>query len=107
MWARLSTHIGCACAQEAEKDGGKFSSPLRQDAGKIFPTDPRAMMTSVMENSLPTPPAERNVSFVLRGIQDTAFEDRPVRPLHDGEVRVNVRQTGLCGSDCHLSLIHI
>lgn len=22
MWARLSTHIGCACAQEAEKDGG-------------------------------------------------------------------------------------
>ena len=48
--------------------GGKFSSPLRQDAGKIFPTDPRAMMTSVMENSLPTPPAERNVSFVLRGM---------------------------------------
>lgn len=24
MWARLSTHIGCACAQEAEKDGGEI-----------------------------------------------------------------------------------
>lgn len=102
MWARLHTHRLCMCARGRERWGGcKFSSPLRQDAGKIFPTDPRAMMTSVMENSLPTPPAERNVSFVLRGIQDTAFEDRPVRPLHDGEVRVNVRQTGLCGSDCH------
>lgn len=53
------------------------------------------------ENSMPTPPARANVSFVLRGVQDTAFEDRPVRPLRAGEVRVNVRQTGLCGSDCH------
>ena len=27
MWARLSTHIGCACAQEAEKDGGGANFP--------------------------------------------------------------------------------
>ena len=54
-----------------------------------------------MNNSLPTPPAQGNVSFVLRRVNDTVFEDRPVRPLRAGEVRVNVRQTGLCGSDCH------
>ena len=41
------------------------------------------------------------MSFVLRRVNDTVFEDRPVRPLRAGEVRVNVRQTGLCGSDCH------
>ena len=54
-----------------------------------------------MNNSLPTPPAQGNVSFVLRRVDDTVLEDRPVRPLRAGEVRVNVRQTGLCGSDCH------
>lgn len=53
------------------------------------------------ENSIPTPAARGNTSYVLRAVEDTAFEDRPVNPLRSGEVRVNVRQTGLCGSDCH------
>lgn len=52
-------------------------------------------------NSIPTPPARGNTSYVLRAIEDTVFEDRPVAALQPGEVRVNVRQTGLCGSDCH------
>ncbi|WFD28241.1 hypothetical protein MNAN1_003248 [Malassezia nana] len=54
-----------------------------------------------MDNSLPTPPAQGNVSFVLKKVHETEFEDRPILPLGEGEVRVNVRQTGLCGSDCH------
>ncbi|PKI83572.1 hypothetical protein MVES1_002818 [Malassezia vespertilionis] len=54
-----------------------------------------------MENSLPTPRARANVSYVLESVGHTLFEDRPVRPLTPHEVRVNVRQTGLCGSDCH------
>lgn len=53
------------------------------------------------ENSLPTPPAQGNLSYVLHEIEKTSFEDRPVMPLKPHEVRVNVRQTGLCGSDCH------
>lgn len=53
------------------------------------------------ENSLPTPAAQGNVSFVLKKVHETVFEDRPLVPLRPGEVRVNVRQTGLCGSDCH------
>ena len=53
------------------------------------------------ENSLPTPPAQGNTAFVLHSVKHTSFEERPIQPLHAGEVRVNVRQTGLCGSDCH------
>ena len=44
-----------------------------------------------MNNSLPTPPAQGNVSFVLRRVNDTVLEDRPVRPLRAGEVRVGGR----------------
>ena len=57
--------------------------------------------TMSSENSLPVPPAEGNMSFVLKRVHETVFEDRPVLPLREGEVRVNVRQTGLCGSDSH------
>ncbi|WFD03675.1 hypothetical protein MOBT1_002368 [Malassezia obtusa] len=53
------------------------------------------------ENSLPTPAAQGNQSYVLLDIEKTVFEDRAVAPLQPHEVRVNVRQTGLCGSDCH------
>lgn len=54
-----------------------------------------------LENSLATPPAQGNVSYVLQEIEKTVFEDRPVAELQPNEVRVNIRQTGLCGSDCH------
>lgn len=38
MWARLSTHIGCACAQEAEKDGGgNFPRLYGRMRAKSFP----------------------------------------------------------------------
>ena len=77
-------------------------------------TSHSAVMTGREENSIPTPPAKGNTSYVLQDVKKTVFEDRPLKPLASGEVRVNVRQTGLCGSDVHykeqgriLSLIHI
>lgn len=45
---------------------------------------------------------DTNRSFVLRAVQDVAFEDRPVPPLKDPwDVRIHVGQTGICGSDVH------
>ncbi|KAE8387177.1 D-xylulose reductase A [Aspergillus alliaceus] len=43
-----------------------------------------------------------NLSFVLEGIHQVKFEDRPIPELRDPhEVLVNVRFTGICGSDVH------
>ncbi|KAI1609549.1 D-xylulose reductase A [Exophiala viscosa] len=45
---------------------------------------------------------KENNSFVLRGIKDVTFEERPVPKLagpHD--VRLQVNYTGICGSDVH------
>ncbi|KAL4866025.1 hypothetical protein BDV12DRAFT_210752 [Aspergillus spectabilis] len=45
---------------------------------------------------------ETNPSFVLRAVKDVAFEDRSIPPLKDPwDVRVQVAQTGICGSDVH------
>ncbi|KAL4819735.1 chaperonin 10-like protein [Aspergillus spinulosporus] len=45
---------------------------------------------------------ETNPSFVLRAVKDVAFEDRAIPPLKDPwDVRVQVAQTGICGSDVH------
>lgn len=45
---------------------------------------------------------ETNPSFVLRAVKDVVFEDRPVPSLKDPwDVRVQVAQTGICGSDVH------
>lgn len=52
-------------------------------------------------NSLATEPAERNVSFVLQEIEKVLFEERPIVAPKPGQVQVNIRQTGLCASDCH------
>lgn len=43
---------------------------------------------------MPVPKAEGNTSFVLQKVGETKFEDRERKPLQDGEVEVNVRQTG-------------
>ena len=64
-------------------------------------TSHSAVMTGREENSIPTPPAKGNTSYVLEDVKKTVFEDRPLKPLASGEVRGNVRQTGLCGSDVH------
>ncbi|KEQ94283.1 hypothetical protein AUEXF2481DRAFT_264571 [Aureobasidium subglaciale EXF-2481] len=43
-----------------------------------------------------------NPSFVLRAIKDVAFENRDIPKLRDEyEVRVQIAQTGICGSDVH------
>ncbi|GAB1519922.1 hypothetical protein RhiTH_002993 [Rhizoctonia solani] len=52
-----------------------------------------------------------NTSFILKAVEDVVYEDRPVpeckftprRPvkLQDNEVLVEVKKTGICGSDVH------
>ncbi|TFY58409.1 hypothetical protein EVJ58_g6428, partial [Rhodofomes roseus] len=42
-----------------------------------------------------------NPSFVLRGINDVIFEERPIPQIGDDEVLVEVKKTGICGSDVH------
>ncbi|KJX92130.1 d-xylulose reductase a like protein [Zymoseptoria brevis] len=45
---------------------------------------------------------EKNPAFVLRSVKNVAFEDRPIPQLRDAyDVRVHIRQTGICGSDVH------
>ncbi|KAB8070625.1 D-xylulose reductase A [Aspergillus leporis] len=44
----------------------------------------------------------QNLSFVLEGVHRVKFEDRPVPELRDPhDVLVNIRFTGICGSDVH------
>ncbi|EAW10868.1 NAD(P)-dependent alcohol dehydrogenase [Aspergillus clavatus NRRL 1] len=44
----------------------------------------------------------QNLSFVLEGIHQVKFEDRPIPELRDPhDVIVNVKYTGICGSDVH------
>ncbi|KAI7664291.1 hypothetical protein KC319_g7523, partial [Hortaea werneckii] len=48
------------------------------------------------------PPPLQNLSFVLEKAGSVKFEDRPVPKLDSPyDVRVNVRFTGICGSDVH------
>lgn len=42
-----------------------------------------------------------NKSFVLHGINHVSFEDKPVPTLGRDEVLVEVKKTGICGSDVH------
>ncbi|KAJ4478231.1 xylitol dehydrogenase [Lentinula aciculospora] len=43
-----------------------------------------------------------NPSFVLRSIEDVAYEERPVpESISDTEVLVAIKKTGICGSDVH------
>jgi D-xylulose reductase len=46
-----------------------------------------------------------NPSFVLSSIENTVFEDRPIPEIFDNEVLVEVKKTGICGSDVHY-LVH-
>ncbi|KAL0949446.1 hypothetical protein HGRIS_009501 [Hohenbuehelia grisea] len=46
-----------------------------------------------------------NPSFVLRAIEDVAIEQRPIPEISDTEVLIEVKKTGICGSDVHY-LVH-
>ncbi|KAF9076750.1 xylitol dehydrogenase [Rhodocollybia butyracea] len=47
-----------------------------------------------------------NPSFVLRAVEDVAYEERPVpETVADTEVLVAIKKTGICGSDVHY-LVH-
>lgn len=54
-----------------------------------------------LDNSLQVGSAKGNTSFVLEAIDKTSFQERPVVPPGPGMVQINVRQTGICGSDVH------
>ncbi|KAI5119183.1 hypothetical protein M0805_000637 [Coniferiporia weirii] len=42
-----------------------------------------------------------NISFLLNSVLDTSFQQRPVPELSPDEVLVEVKKTGICGSDVH------
>jgi len=42
-----------------------------------------------------------NPSFVLRGVEDVVYEQRPIPEVKGDEVLVAVKKTGICGSDVH------
>lgn len=46
------------------------------------------------DNSLQVPKADGNLSLMLNKVDDMAFEQRERKPLKEGEVEVNIRQTG-------------
>ncbi|ORY32623.1 putative sorbitol dehydrogenase [Naematelia encephala] len=48
--------------------------------------------------------ANDNPSFVLHGINNVKYEDRPVPEITNDEVLVQVAKTGICGSDVHYLL---
>ncbi|OQE29921.1 hypothetical protein PENSTE_c002G09757 [Penicillium steckii] len=44
----------------------------------------------------------KNLSFILEGIHQVKFEDRPIPELkNEHDVIINVHYTGICGSDVH------
>ncbi|KAG9006635.1 hypothetical protein FRB94_000561 [Tulasnella sp. JGI-2019a] len=43
----------------------------------------------------------KNKSFVLKEIETTLYEERPIPELAADEVLVEVKKTGICGSDVH------
>jgi hypothetical protein len=46
------------------------------------------------DNSLQVPKADGNLSLMLNKVDEMAFEQRERKPLKEGEVEVNIRQTG-------------
>ncbi|KAF8339025.1 xylitol dehydrogenase [Cantharellus anzutake] len=44
---------------------------------------------------------ESNRSFVLKGVESTAFEERKIPEIGAHDVLVEVKKTGICGSDIH------
>ncbi|KDQ55069.1 hypothetical protein JAAARDRAFT_37593 [Jaapia argillacea MUCL 33604] len=46
-----------------------------------------------------------NPSFTLRAVDDVVFEEKPIPQIRDDEVLVEVKKTGICGSDVHF-LVH-
>lgn len=42
-----------------------------------------------------------NPSFWLRGVHDTFYADRPIPELGDHDCLIEVKKTGICGSDVH------
>ncbi|EEP82716.1 sorbitol dehydrogenase 2 [Uncinocarpus reesii 1704] len=46
--------------------------------------------------------APKNLSFVLESVKKVKFEDRPLPAIkHPHDVMINVKYTGICGSDVH------
>ncbi|KAI8975353.1 chaperonin 10-like protein [Mycotypha africana] len=54
-------------------------------------------MSTITTASFP----KNNPSFVLQKIDEITFEERPIPVAGPGQVVVNIRATGICGSDVH------
>lgn len=42
-----------------------------------------------------------NIALVLKSVKNIQFEDRGIQALGAKDVRLNIKQTGICGSDVH------
>ncbi|ODN79716.1 chlorophyll synthesis pathway protein BchC [Cryptococcus amylolentus CBS 6039] len=42
-----------------------------------------------------------NPSFVLHGVEDVKYENRPVPDISGDQVLIQIKKTGICGSDVH------
>ncbi|KAK8864318.1 hypothetical protein IAR55_001565 [Kwoniella newhampshirensis] len=61
-------------------------------------------MSSLPAEGPPNPPdfkAKDNPAFILHGALKTGFEEQPVPEVGPDEVLVEVKKTGICGSDVH------
>ncbi|KAH0105152.1 GroES-like protein, partial [Aureobasidium melanogenum] len=68
-------------------------------ASRSFSATATSKMASVQEIN---PADAKNLSFVLQKPYDVKFEDRPIPQIRDPyDVIVNVKYTGICGSDVH------
>ncbi|UZJ52049.1 hypothetical protein CBS101457_001369 [Exobasidium rhododendri] len=54
-----------------------------------------------LDNSIAVPPADGNLSLLLESVKNVSYQQKEVVPPLPGQVQVNIRQTGICGSDVH------
>lgn len=66
-------------------------------------TDTKASLPFLQKSYVCILTATQNLSFVLEGIKKVKFEERPVPEIIDPyDVLINVKYTGICGSDVSL-----
>ncbi|KAK5790527.1 hypothetical protein VI817_007814 [Penicillium citrinum] len=62
----------------------------------------RALILIYLKSIMTSTTTAKNLSFILEGIHQVKFEDRPIPQLkNEHDVLINVHYTGICGSDVH------
>ncbi|CAA7259867.1 unnamed protein product [Cyclocybe aegerita] len=62
---------------------------------------PQFLLTPTALHPIHSSHMSDNPSFVLRGVEDVVYEQRPIPEVSGDEVLVAVKKTGICGSDVH------